>query len=143
MPASYVKDCRSTIIPGMRYRDCHAAIRWLVEALGFEKKAVYEGPDGTVMHAELTFGNGMVMLGSAANTGGLSEHMAEPQEIGNRETRSVSLIVSNAAAVYATATAADATIILPLREMEYGGRAFTCADPEGHIWSIGEYDPWA
>ena len=142
MAANYAKDCRSTVIPGMRYRDCHAAIAWLVDALGFEKKAVYEGPDGSVMHAELTFGNGMIMLGSAANTGGISDHMAQPQEIGECETRSVSLIVSDAAAVHATAQSAGATIILPLREMEYGGHAFTCADPEGHIWSIGEYDPW-
>ncbi len=26
--------------------------------------------------------------------------------------------------------------------MDYGGKAFTCRDPEGHVWNIGEYDPW-
>ncbi len=39
--AHVAKDCRSTIIPAMRYRDCVAAIDWLCKALGFEKNAVY------------------------------------------------------------------------------------------------------
>jgi uncharacterized glyoxalase superfamily protein PhnB len=25
---------------------------------------------------------------------------------------------------------------------DYGGRGFTCHDPEGHIWSIGSYHLW-
>jgi uncharacterized glyoxalase superfamily protein PhnB len=33
-------------------------------------------------------------------------------------------------------------MIFELETKEYGGKAFTCRDPEGHIWSIGEYDPW-
>jgi len=27
--------------------------------------------------------------------------------------------------------------------MEYGGKAFSVQDPEGYLWSVGEYDPWA
>ena len=33
------------------------------EAFGFTELAVYEGEDGTVLHAELAYGNGAVMLG--------------------------------------------------------------------------------
>src|SRR3546814_14831595 len=55
-----------TIIPCLRYRDALAAIDWLCRAFGFEKHAVYADGD-TVHHAQLTFGNGMVMLGSAEN----------------------------------------------------------------------------
>jgi uncharacterized glyoxalase superfamily protein PhnB len=141
--ASYAKDCRSTVIPSLRYRDAHKAIEWLVAAFGFEKKAVYDGPNRTVAHAELTFGNGMIMLGSASNEGGWSKHMAMPDEIGGRETGGRSLIVSDAAAVYATARAAGAEIFMELAEMPYGGKAFSCLDLEGYFWSIGEYDPWA
>ena len=32
---------------------------------------------------------------------------------------------------------------MELKEMEYGGKAFTVKDPEGYMWSVGEYDPWA
>ena len=53
-----------TVVPCLRYRDAPAAIEWLCRAFGFEKHAVYPGPDGTIAHAQLTFGNGMIMLGS-------------------------------------------------------------------------------
>ena len=143
MAANYAKDCKSTVIPALLYRDAHKAIDFLVEAFGFEKKAVFDGPDNTVMHAELTFGNGMVMLGSESNAGAWKQWMVQPDEIGGRQTSSLSLIVSDAAAVYETAKAAGATIIMDLAEMPYGGKTFACMDPEGHRWSFGEYDPWA
>ena len=57
----------SVLIPSLRYKNAPAAIAWLEQAFGFECHAVYEGPDGTVAHAELRFGNGMVMVGSASN----------------------------------------------------------------------------
>ena len=67
---SQAKSCRSTIVPSLRYRNALAAIDWLVRAFGFEKQAVFLAPDNTtVMHAQLTFGNGMVMLGSVDNGG--------------------------------------------------------------------------
>jgi uncharacterized glyoxalase superfamily protein PhnB len=142
---SQAKACRSTIVPSLRYRNALAAIDWLIRAFGFEKQAVYLGPDNntTVMHAQLTFGNGMVMLGSVDNGSEASKLTAQPDEIGLRETKGIYLIVSDADAVHATAKAAGAEMVLDIRDMDYGGRAFTCRDLEGHLWSIGTYDPWA
>jgi uncharacterized glyoxalase superfamily protein PhnB len=140
--AQFAKDCRSTVIPAMRYRDCVAAIEWLCTALGFEKQAVYMGDGNTVMHAQLTFGNGMIMLGSVQNAGEYGNHIVQPDEIGKKETQHACLIVSDADAIYATAKAAGAEIVGELKEMDYGGKAFSCRDPEGHLWSIGTYDPW-
>jgi uncharacterized glyoxalase superfamily protein PhnB len=142
------RSCRSTVIPGLRYRNALAAIDWLVRALGFEKQAVYLGPDNTtVMHAQLTFGNGMIMLGSVPpegdDTNPYSKLMVQPDEIGLRETKTTSLIVNDADAVYATAKAAGAVIVFDIADKPYGGRAFTCRDPEGYLWDIGTYDPWA
>src|SRR5579875_1569161 len=57
----------STVIPALRYRDAHAALEWLERVLGFTRQALYEGPNHTVAHAQLTRGGGMVMLGSASN----------------------------------------------------------------------------
>ena len=143
MSSSYAKDCRATVIPALRYRDAHKAIDWLVEAFGFEKHSVYDGPDGTVAHAQLTFGNGMIMLGSASNGGPWAEKIAQPDEIGGRETQAPNLVVSDAAALYENAKRAGAEIIRDLEEMPYGGKSFACRDLEGHLWSIGEYDPWS
>ena len=133
----------SPLIPSLRYRDAHAAIEWLVRVFGFEKQAVYPGPGNTVAHAQLTFGGtGMVMLGSVDNGSESGKLFVQPDEIGLRETRGIYLVVPDADAVYAKAKAAGARMELDIRDMEYGGRAFTCRDPEGHLWSIGAYDPW-
>ena len=137
------KASRSTIVPSLRYRNALAAIDWLVRAFGFEKQAVFLGPDNaTVMHAQLTFGNGMIMLGSVDNGGESTNLMVQPDEIGLRETKGIYLIVTDADAVHATARSAGAEMVLDIRDMDYGGRAFTCRDLEGHLWNIGTYDPW-
>jgi uncharacterized glyoxalase superfamily protein PhnB len=139
---NFAKECSSSVIPAVRYRDALAAIEWLVRAFGFEKNAVYMGEGDSVMHAQLSFGNGMVMLGSVENGSEYSKLIAQPDEIGMRETQSACLIVLDADAVYATAKAAGAVMVMEIRDMEYGGRAFTARDPEGHLWSMGTYDPW-
>jgi len=137
-----MKNQAKAVIPALRYRDAVAAIDWLTRAFGFEKQAVYMGPDNTVAHAQLTFGNGMIVLSSIADTP-YGKLITQPDQIGRRETQTPYLVVSDADAVYATAKAAGATILLDIKDMDYGGRAFTCSDPEGHIWNIGTYDPWA
>ncbi len=137
------KACRPTIVPSLRYRNALAAIDWLIRAFGFEKQAVYLGPDSTtVMHAQLTFGNGMIMLGSVDNGTEYGKLTVQPDEIGRRETKGIYLIVNDADQVHATAKAAGAEMVLDIRDMDYGGRAFTCRDLEGHLWNIGTYDPW-
>ena len=92
----------SSIVPCLRYRDALAAIDWLCRAFGFEKHAVYADGD-TVLHAQLVFGNGMVMLGSADNAGEWGRHMAQPDEIGMRETQSACVVVADVDAHYAQA----------------------------------------
>lgn len=137
------RNTRSTIIPCLRYRDAAAAIDWLCSAFGFEKQAVYPNPDGSIAHAQLSFGNGMVMLGSAKPDDiGWGSLIRQPDEIGGAETQSAYLVVDDADAFYARAKAAGAEIVLEIRDEEYGGRDFSCRDPEGHLWSFGTYDPW-
>ena len=139
--SNVAKNCTSTIIPAMRYRDALSMIAWLGRAFGFERRAVHMGEGDVVMHAELTFGNGMIMLGSVSNGTPSSSQVHQPEDAGF-ETQSPYLVVSDAEAIYATAKAEGAEMIMDLRTMEYGGKAFTCRDPERHVWSIGEYDPW-
>jgi uncharacterized glyoxalase superfamily protein PhnB len=141
---SFAKNCRATVIPGLRYRDCPAAIDWLCRAFGFEQKAVYSNSDGSIAHAELSFGNGMIMLGSVKpqTAGAEALPIAQPDEIGLRETQTPYLVVSDCVAIYQTAKDAGAVMVRELVEMDYGGKAFSCRDLEGHLWNLGEYDPW-
>lgn len=132
----------STLIGSVRYRDALAAISWLETMFGFHPHAVYHGPDNTVAHAELTLGKGMVMLGSASNTSPYPQHVGHPDETGGRVTSVLYVVVPDCEPVYARAKEQGATILQDLQEMSYGGKAFTVLDPEGYVWSVGEYDPW-
>ena len=141
------KPTRATVIPCLRYRDAPAAIDWLCAAFGFEKQAVHANPDGGIAHAQLTFGNGMIMLGSVsvAAPGNDSEWgrlIRQPDELGGAASQSAYLVVADADAVLARAKAAGATIVLDIKDEDYGGRGFSCYDLEGHLWSFGTYDPW-
>ncbi len=139
---SLAKQTICTVIPGLRYRDALAAIEWLCRAFGFEKHAVYA--DGNVVHhAQLAFGNGMIMLGSADNESAWGKRIAQPQEIGGRETQACYVIVADCAAHYARAKAAGAQIVDELETKDYGGSGYSARDLEGHLWSFGDYDPWA
>ena len=134
---------RSTLIPCLAYRDATAAIRWLCDTFGFEKAAVYESPDGKVVHSELTYRGGMVMLGTSDPTSDYGRMTAQPDEIGGRETQTTCIISPTPDDLYRKAKAAGAKILREIRDEDYGGRSFICSDLEGHIWSVGSYDPWA
>ena len=133
---------RASIIPCLRYRNALGMIEWLCEAFGFQQHAVYAEGD-TVHHAQLVYGNGMVMLGSTSNAGEWGKAIVQPDEIGGRETQSACVIVADADAHYARAVAAGATIVIDIADQDYGGRGYACRDPEGHLWWFGSYDPWA
>src|SRR5687767_13077531 len=74
-----VEKATATMFPFASYQDAAAAVDWLVEAFGFERKEVHEGEDGTIAHAELAYGGSVYMLGSARD-GGFG--MKTPREVG-------------------------------------------------------------
>ena len=57
----------STIIPTMRCHDTPAMVNWLCRAFGFEEHLLARSDAGEIVHAQLSFGNGMIMLGSAGD----------------------------------------------------------------------------
>lgn len=91
--SSLPKNTKATVIPCLRYRDAQAAIEWLCRAFGFEKHLVVPGEGGTIAHAELSFGNGMIMLGSVKKSE-FDRLMKQPDEIGGAETQTPYVIVS-------------------------------------------------
>ncbi len=135
------KNTKATVIPAMRYRDAPAAIEWLCRVFGFEKHLIVPNEDGSIAHAQLSYGNGMIMLGSAVETE-FGRFIRQPDEIGGAETQCAYLVVNDADAVYRNVKAAGVEILMEIRDEDYGGRGFACRDLEGHIWSVGTYDPW-
>jgi uncharacterized glyoxalase superfamily protein PhnB len=131
---STAKNTRATVIPCLRYRDAPKAIEWLCSVFGFEKQLVVPNEDGTIAHAQLSFGNGMVMLGSVLKVDNEFGRLTrQPVEMGGMETQSPYLIVSDADAVYQRARTAGAKIEIEIKDEDYGGRGFSCRDLEGHL----------
>jgi len=140
--ADNTKTTMATVIPTMRYNDAAVAIEWLCEAFGFEKHLVVPGEDGTVVHAQLIFGTGMVMLGSARESE-FDNLQKPPSSLGGAVSQSPYIVVEDADKHYARAVAAGAEIVMEIKDEDYGGRGYACRDLEGHVWNFGSYDPWA
>jgi len=131
------QESASQFYPFLRYADARTAVDWLCDAFGFERHVVFDEPDGSLVHAELRFGNGVVMLGQSKED---ALNLRTPRELG-AVTGGVYAYVSDADAHHARAVAAGAEIVHPLRQTDYGSREYTCRDPEGNLWSFGTYRP--
>jgi uncharacterized glyoxalase superfamily protein PhnB len=123
-----------SIHPTLRYDDPHAAITFLTGALGLVEQNVYTAEDGSVAHAELSFGDGVVMLGTRA---GGDRRFDTGRAV-------IYLVADGAGAVDAhhdRAVAAGAEVVLELTDQPYGSREFAVLDPEGNVWTVGSYRP--
>jgi len=126
----------SNIYPSLTYNDANAAIEWLCRVFGFEKRLVVPGPDGQVMHSELSYGVGVIMVGSPNAERGY----CSPRSLAGVHG-GLCLRVSDPDAHYARARAAGAEITRELQDEEYGSRGYMARDLEGHSWYFGTYLP--
>lgn len=131
----------AAIIPALRYVDAAAAVEWLCAAFGFERHLVVPGEDGAIAHAQLTFQNSMIMLGSVRK-GEYDDLLIQPTNAG-AVTQAPYVIVDDVDAHCARARAAGAEIVMEPADQDYGGRLYICRDIESHLWNFGSYDPWA
>ena len=122
------------------YDDGIAAIDWLCEAFGFEVRMRVLDDDGNLLHSELDFGEGMIMVGQSGNRGGHPEfNLASPKSHGGANTQSLCLVVDDADAHCERARKAGAKIIMEPATQDYGeeywaDRTYGALDPEGHLW---------
>ncbi|MGW7267287.1 VOC family protein [Streptomyces sp. NPDC054842] len=126
---------RPSIYPTLLYADAKGAIRQLTDAFGFTELSVYEGEDGTVLHAELAQGRGAVMLGSKGRGGVFDTAMKDAGPAG------VYVVVDDVDAHHQQAVDHGAEILMPPTDQDYGSRDYMARDLEGNIWSFGTYTP--
>ena len=129
------------IIPTLRYEDAKAAIEFLCNAFGFEKHAVYEDDKGGIAHAQLTLGSGMIMLGSWRDDD-FGKLQTTTKRVGGVPTQSPYIIVDDVDAHHDRAVKGGAKVVYGPKDEDYGGRGYSCQDPEGNLWNFGSYDPW-
>ena len=127
------------LFPFLRYRDAPAAIDWLVKAFGFEEQMVVPGENGTVAHAQLSFGPGVVMLGTARDD---ELQMKSPRDL-SAVNQGIYVYLEDVDTHCERARAVGAEIIRGPENTDYGSREYTARDLEGHLWSFGTYRPSA
>ncbi|MER7171203.1 VOC family protein [Streptomyces mesophilus] len=126
-----------TIVPTLLYADAKAAVRQLTEAFGFAEAALYEGEGGVVEHCELTYGNGVVMLGSKGRGGVFAKAMEQAGPAG------VFIHVDDVDTHHKRSVEHGVEILMPPTDQDYGSRDYMARDLEGNIWSFGNYSPQA
>ena len=121
-----------TVWPCLHCTHAPTVIDWLVTALGFVETARHTEGD-SVVHAELLWPEGGgVMLGDHVR--GDDDPHATPAGA------AVSFLVTHDSdAVYARARAAGAEVVMEMHDTDYGDHGFSVRDPEGNVWSVGQY----
>ena len=125
---------RPSLSSAVCYRDPKKALKWLEEAFGFEPFMVIVGADGELMHSEMRFGDGVVMVGNE-----WSPMHKSPVSIDGLNTQTVHVqVTTDIDAHCERARKAGARIAMEPETQFYGDRTYRCVDPEGHIWTFGQ-----
>jgi uncharacterized glyoxalase superfamily protein PhnB len=118
------RENRRTFYPLVAYSDPAKATRWLETAFGFDPHMVDKDDDGAIVHAEMRFGTGIIMISKAGGAG-----------------KGVYVAVDDLDAHHDRAKAAGAEIIMEPADQSYGSRDYAARDPEGNDWYFGTYRP--
>ncbi|MBK3340088.1 VOC family protein [Burkholderia pseudomallei] len=124
---------RPSLSSAVFYRDSRAALEWLERAFGFARGIVVRDAQGRIAHAELSFGDGVVMIGAA----GWSEFAFSPESLDGKNTQCVHVqLESDLDAHCERARAAGAVILQEPADQFYGDRTYRARDPERHVWTF-------
>ena len=125
---------RPSFISSLAYKDTRAALEWLQRVFGFEPSEILTDADGHVVHAEMTHGDGIVMIGSE-----WADWTRSPVSLGGKNTQRVHVRIESGIDEHcARARQAGATIVKELEDQFYGERACIAADLEGHYWTFSQ-----
>lgn len=130
------------ISSALYYRDAPKMIDWLCEAFGFEVRLKVPHEDGGIAHSELTYGDGVIMVGQERND---PRHLQwgvpnrSPLSVGNANTQALMVYVDDVDAHCERARKAGARIAEEPALHDYGeeywaDRSYGAVDPEGHMW---------
>jgi uncharacterized glyoxalase superfamily protein PhnB len=127
-------DRRPSVSSAICYKDPKAALKWLEEVFGFEPYMVMLGPNDELAHAEMRFGDGLVMV-----SGEWSPITKSPQHAGGVNTQMVHVQLTDSVDAHCErARQAGAVIQMEPTTQFYGDRTYRAVDPEGHVWSFGQ-----
>lgn len=120
------------LFPYIHLRDADAAIRFYTEVFGMRELFRLAEPGGRIGHAELAFGDAVLMVSEEYPELGI-----RGPEAGAPTCVSLHIHVEDADAVMARGVAAGATVERPVQDQFYGERSGVLRDPFGHRWNVG------
>ena len=112
----------------------------MCKAFGFEVRLKIDGPDGSVVHSELTFGSGVIMVSGAGKADdAIKAHLKSPADVGGANTQNLFVYVDDIDAHHARAVASGATESTAPTDVDYGegywaDRGYGAKDIGGHSW---------
>ena len=116
------------------YKDPVAALKWLEAAFGFEPSMVIFTPDGQMVHSQMRFGQGRIMVGYE-----WTDDHKSPASLGGKNTQTVSVQLERDVNAHCEhARAAGPAIEQEPQDQFYGDRSYRARDPEGHIWTFSQ-----
>ena len=129
-----IPDGYPRITPYLHVEGADAAIEFYSNVLGAQERMRMPAPGGKIGHAEITFGESVVMLADEFPDMGV----LSPTTIGGSPV-TINLYVEDVDAVFDAALAAGATSVRPLQNEFYGDRTGQFEDPFGHRWNIATH----
>jgi PhnB protein len=134
MSVKPIPDGYHSITPYIIVKGAAAALDYYAKAFGATERMRFDGPDGSVAHAEIQIGDSCLMLGDEAP----SMNALSPKTVGGVSS-GLCIYVEDCDAVFNRAVAAGGTVERPLADQFYGDRSGTIVDPFGHKWTIATH----
>ncbi|GAB4058282.1 VOC family protein [Catellatospora paridis] len=125
---------RYAVIPHIMVDDAAAAIDFYRRAFGAREDIRIDAPGGGILHAEITIGRSVLMLGDASVDEAEAGSFAAPTSLGGGTTVTLHVYVPDVDSLAERAEAAGAEILQPPKDMFHGDRTVILKDPAGHLW---------
>jgi len=125
---------RPAFIASIIYRDQRAALLWLEKAFGFDVAGVFTDSKGEIAHAEMSHGDGVIMIGNE-----FADWTRSPASLGGKNTQRLHVHLESGIDEHcARARAAGAKIVLEPVDQFYGARTYVAQDLDGHHWTFAQ-----
>lgn len=120
------------VSPYLIVRDVKAAINFYQNAFGFKLRNAMPGPDNTIVHAEMTHFDALVMMGAEnPERGAVAPQGPSPV--------TMYVYVDDVDEVTSRANLQGGNVVSQPEDLFWGDRCSVITDPDGHSWMLATH----